>query len=139
MFFTQASLVLTAIWLLTDSPVAVSSIDITFQEHIRDAQKKYLLVNDKKSFFGAWQDCTSLGLKLATVTSKADADELATAIGSYNPEYKQQCRPLIFQNFMKGEPNNQDGKEDCVSIGQYPDYKWNDDECEKLKHYICEA
>jgi hypothetical protein len=43
-----------------------------------------------------------------------------------------------YTEFHSGEPNNV-ADEDCVPIGRWDDYTWNDADCGELFQYICEA
>ena len=44
-----------------------------------------------------------------------------------------------FTNWLKGEPTNSFGNEDCVEVhGKLAPGKWNDNYCSSLRNYICE-
>eukprot|EP00050_Salpingoeca_kvevrii_P011031 m.12259 g.12259 ORF g.12259 m.12259 type:complete len:409 (+) comp3216_c0_seq1:216-1442(+) len=47
--------------------------------------------------------------------------------------------PFDFQFFLDGEPNNYDGKEDCLRVGhrQIDSSRWNDAKCNNRKPYVC--
>ena len=46
--------------------------------------------------------------------------------------------PLIYNGWATSEPNNFDGKEDCVNVLKHNDKKWADDECDTPAYSICE-
>lgn len=43
---------------------------------------------------------------------------------------------MNYTNFSPGKPNNYNG-ENCLSIRNY-DHKWDDDDCDEQRRYICE-
>ena len=44
-----------------------------------------------------------------------------------------------FTNWLKGEPANSFGNEDCVEVhGKLAPGKWDDNYCSSLRNYICE-
>lgn len=45
-------------------------------------------------------------------------------------------RSLYFTKWMKNEPNNYKGAEDCAAI--YSDGEWNDVMCDSKWHVVCE-
>uniref|UniRef100_A0A9J8CE66 C-type lectin domain-containing protein n=1 Tax=Cyprinus carpio carpio TaxID=630221 RepID=A0A9J8CE66_CYPCA len=45
-------------------------------------------------------------------------------------------QPLTFTKWMKNEPNDYRGNEDCVAI--YTDGEWNDVKCDSQWHVVCE-
>ena len=48
-------------------------------------------------------------------------------------------RKTNFTNWLKGEPANSFGNEDCVEVhGKFAPGKWNDNYCSSLRNYICE-
>ena len=48
-------------------------------------------------------------------------------------------RKTNFTNWLKGEPANSFGNEDCVEVhGKVAPGKWNDNYCSSLRNYICE-
>ena len=47
--------------------------------------------------------------------------------------------PATYTRFSGGEPNDSLGMEDCVTLGRFGDYTWNDATCSNLAHYICES
>jgi hypothetical protein len=44
-----------------------------------------------------------------------------------------------YTNFAVGEPNDYGGNEDCVPLGRFGDYTWNDATCSNGFRYVCEA
>lgn len=45
-------------------------------------------------------------------------------------------KPLVYKNFMPQQPDNAGGVEDCIMFGI--NGKWNDDNCEGKKLFVCE-
>ncbi|CAG5122281.1 unnamed protein product, partial [Candidula unifasciata] len=46
--------------------------------------------------------------------------------------------PYLFNNWMRGEPNNQGNREDCVEWA-LPRNSWNDDYCYVSRNWICQV
>ena len=46
-----------------------------------------------------------------------------------------------FFNWAPGEPNDQDGTENCAEmfVDNWASGMWNDERCEALKPYVCKA
>ena len=43
-------------------------------------------------------------------------------------------QPFTYTNWVEGEPNDQDGKEDCIAIDSPKEYKWMDLNCTEPMH-----
>ncbi len=43
-----------------------------------------------------------------------------------------------YTNWHSGEPNNVGSGEDCMQLGRFGSYTWNDEPCDSPFHYICE-
>ena len=55
------------------------------------------------------------------------------------PSYFNWAGPAPGQpNWPATEPNNANGNEDCVAMGQHVTECWNDDECTKRFAFACE-
>lgn len=44
---------------------------------------------------------------------------------------------FLYSNFAHGQPNNYHG-ENCLSMEHGHSYKWDDDDCDNHKAYVCE-
>merc|ERR1712098_680929 len=43
-------------------------------------------------------------------------------------------QPFTYTNWVEGEPDDQDGKEDCIAIDSPKEYKWMDLNCTEPMH-----
>lgn len=100
----------------------------------------------------------SHGMRLASVYSRAENDQLlkelrdsgqqgiassvwmgATALGNEPYFYWMgRNRAMTFTDWVKGDPNNFDGYEDCMELRFESDLKWNDCPCDEKKNFVCE-
>jgi Lectin C-type domain len=48
---------------------------------------------------------------------------------------------MPYKNWANGEPNNAFSRESCISLMNMAWWngRWNDDDCTKEKHFICEV
>jgi cysteine-rich repeat protein len=94
--------------------------------------------------------CLRYGGDLVSISSQEDNDAVRNVlqgrtgwIGLQDLENENQFEwsdnsALTYRNWALGEPNNQSG-EDCVEMyGQQPNGSWNDNDCERLRSFVCE-
>lgn len=122
---------------------------------------KYIAFNENLNFFEAWQMCESYGLKLASVTSPADTNQIKVALNNANArnwgEYwiagtdlgrsksflwittgKNIWRPNFYLNWNSGQPDNSGGNEHCIEIYQESANRWNDRDCYVRHGFVCQ-
>lgn len=46
---------------------------------------------------------------------------------------------MTFTDWNAGEPNGISDDENCAELENSVDYLWNDDECTKQQHFMCET
>ena len=46
---------------------------------------------------------------------------------------------MTYFNWSPQEPNNYGGDQDCVTIGEYDNEKWDDDTCSNEEAFVCET
>ncbi|XP_038106288.1 perlucin [Culex quinquefasciatus] len=122
--------------------------------------QRYFIYNDLQlTFFEAWHQCRSHGLRLATVKSTVDDAQLklAFAENGFNGEARwwiagtelgktgsyvwiTDNKPIEYTNFLPNEPNNVGGVEHCLEVGSggIGSTQWNDYNCDNKLRYICE-
>ncbi|XP_049540065.1 perlucin-like [Anopheles darlingi] len=122
--------------------------------------KRYLLSDEKVTFFEAWRRCQSRGLRLATINSEAEGQLIAAAINASSSEgdwyiggtdlghegvfvWISTNMPVGhgtgYYNFFPGEPNNEGYMERCLEIIRGAGVSWNDVPCSIEQEYICET
>ncbi|KAM7392700.1 hypothetical protein PAMA_007697 [Pampus argenteus] len=98
----------------------------TAQAHFRNCYKLFQNVDWslKKSWGAAHEDCVSRGADLVSIHSYSWSDGT----------------PLTHTNWGHGEPNNHDGREECVEMVSSTNgthYYWNDINCDAHQDWIC--
>ncbi|KAI5942360.1 Pulmonary surfactant-associated protein D [Manis javanica] len=104
----------------------------------------------EKTFENAEHVCTQAGGQMASPRSAAENEALKQLIMAQNKaaflsmtDMKVEGKftypsgePLVYSNWAPGEPNNNEGAEDCVEI--FTNGKWNDKNCGEQRLVICE-
>ena len=120
---------------------------------------QYWLSSDATSWATANQICMDLEAHLASVHSQEENDlifgfdESVTAVrwlgGVLVRTSTPQVAPFVhewtdgtpfdFNNFLAGDPNDLNGKEDCVAMGHADGDagEWNDMRCAVKRKYVC--
>ncbi|XP_063079999.1 CD209 antigen-like protein C [Engraulis encrasicolus] len=112
----------------------------------------YYIYSDKKSWADSKQHCMDLGAHLVIIDSQEEQEFILERIktrawiGLSDLETEGVWKWVDGNNlgkprfWMQGEPNDQDGGEDCVEIiaSQKPLASWKDHVCGITKNYICE-
>ncbi|TNM92320.1 hypothetical protein fugu_019332 [Takifugu bimaculatus] len=126
----------------------------TAQPHFRNCYKLFHNVDwsQKKSWGAAHEDCVARGANLVSIHNQEEEEFLSQYskasskwIGlKSNPTEGgytwSDGTPLSHTNWGPGEPNNHDGREDCVEMvtnanGSYS--SWNDLNCDAHQDWIC--
>ncbi|KAL6489709.1 hypothetical protein MHYP_G00000540 [Metynnis hypsauchen] len=117
----------------------------------RVGQKYYASNGMKEKFAEGLKFCTDAGGTLVLPRSEAENTALSAMhatlgstyilLGTTDIETEGQFvdlskKPLTFTSWMPNEPNNHQGKEDCVGI--YTNAKWNDLPCDSDVSVVCE-
>ncbi|CAG9859690.1 unnamed protein product [Phyllotreta striolata] len=119
-------------------------------------QTKYHLVKEQVSYNSAVKQCQDIGMELLSIQNKAKqiaVDKFITESSytswiwtSGNRIADQKTwrwlsgEPISEFFWYEGEPNNQKGNEECISIGKKTGGSaWNDAPCDAKNYYICEA
>lgn len=125
-------------------------------------KERFVIFNNKNvTFFQAWRLCQTVGLRLASITSAEDNNELQVVIqktrsnglgpwwiaGTDLGEWRKWIwittnTPVGYRtgyiNFWPGEPNNGAGNERCINLGAHGGTAWDDFNCDWEFRYICE-
>ncbi|KAM6156688.1 pulmonary surfactant-associated protein D [Erethizon dorsatum] len=112
--------------------------------------KIFKTVGSEKSFEGAQEMCSQSSGQMASPRSAAEnaaVQELVTAQNkaaflSMTDSKKEGTfvypsgEPLVYSNWVPGEPNNNGGAENCVEM--FTNGKWNDKACGEHRLVVCE-
>jgi len=112
----------------------------------------YTLMNEELSWLDANAACLAEGLQLASVHSEAENDLLVTAaagnqvwIGGTDANsegrwvWSPSNTPLSYRNWHRGNPDNLNGRQDCLMLGYGNPGEWDDRYCTGERKYICES
>ncbi|XP_058834251.1 perlucin-like [Topomyia yanbarensis] len=128
------------------------------------AGKKYFIPSIRANWFKANEFCNSLQMRLATIKSKEENDAIAKYVKTTDKFSEESCsfwigatdlaeegtfiwtgtgEQLTYTNWRRGEPNDENGSEDCLQLAYIPEYEyiwsWNDNVCaEQSLYFICE-
>ncbi|XP_048749438.2 perlucin-like protein [Ostrea edulis] len=120
----------------------------------RYGQSCYMINKQSLSWSDAVESCRNLSAYLAEIDTKGENDFIQKMLKENN--YFDQVwlggtdktnettwiwifsgSPLRFKNWMKGEPNDQSGREDCMEM-YVKDGGWNDNGCSSSFLSVCE-
>ncbi|EDS28420.1 salivary C-type lectin [Culex quinquefasciatus] len=131
--------------------------------YFRFPNQRYFVFNNRQvTFFEAWHQCASIGLRLASVNSAEDDTALRLALRAADSNevgpwwiagtdlgktghfvWITTMKPLGYRtgytNFGPGQPDNAGGVEHCVEAGWRSGTTWNDRNCEVRNRYVCET
>ncbi|XP_022333991.1 perlucin-like protein [Crassostrea virginica] len=112
----------------------------------------YHVSTEDESWIDAMKMCQFHGAYLAHITEPGENDFVVSVMqqthsssfwiggSDWTIEGTWVWEPLgvkmNYTNFSPGKPNNYNG-ENCLSIRNY-DHKWDDDDCDEQRRYICE-
>ncbi|XP_039443833.1 perlucin-like [Culex pipiens pallens] len=125
-------------------------------------QRYFVFNNRQVTFFEAWHQCASIGLRLASVNSAEDDAALKLALRAADSNevgpwwiagtdlgktgyfvWITTMKPLGYRtgysNFAPGQPDNANGVEHCVEAGWRSGTTWNDRNCDAKRRYVCET
>ncbi|XP_055597029.1 perlucin-like [Uranotaenia lowii] len=130
--------------------------------HLTDA-KIYHMAEKGMNWFKASEYCRSIGMRLITINSQEENEELAGFVKQTNKFEADGCsfwlggsdlgeegcytwsgtgRKVTFANWSPGEPNNMNNAEHCLQLVYIPRFNqswtWNDIECHKTMYFVCE-
>merc|ERR1712142_1316180 len=119
--------------------------DYKYNEKSRRAFK---LHNTKKNWQDAQQTCQMEGGNLVTVDTSEINNILKSKkkriwIGASDLETEETFlwtngKPLSYNSWAPGEPNNHGNREDCVEVNFRSPGLWNDRPCHKERKFMCE-
>ncbi|XP_030757084.1 perlucin-like [Sitophilus oryzae] len=125
------------------------------------ASTSYYVSTTKKSFIGAWINCKTGGMDLASVTTAAEQAELNTTVGSATGDgegywlggvaenvsgdwyWSDSARRVIYTNWGTGQPRDygSEGKGSCIRLGNFygtsQPLLWQAVSCEYKLYFIC--
>uniref|UniRef100_A0A1B6LLQ9 C-type lectin domain-containing protein n=1 Tax=Graphocephala atropunctata TaxID=36148 RepID=A0A1B6LLQ9_9HEMI len=133
---------------------------ITERTHINPVSnnKRYALsIFFKANWFRASQYCRYRGMRLATINSQIEEDDLEKTVERLGFEmgpvwtsgtdnagerkffWMSTGGPLTYSNWQLGEPNG-NISENCISLREYhgEGYKWNNEACSLEYYFACE-
>ncbi|XP_055533360.1 perlucin-like [Wyeomyia smithii] len=119
---------------------------------------KYVVINTPVTYFEAWRGCQYYGQQLASITTREENEILRELLSK--PEYINHTywiagtdigregqwvwitsnEPVVlFTNWGHVGPDDSN-IQDCMTVGQFADDRtlWDDVDCEKMFHFICE-
>ena len=118
--------------------------------------KEYLVHEEAKSYEGAVSHCVTNGGKLAEPKSDVANDDIVSLAESNilqfshlwigiddksqegQFEYSSDGSPIVYSNWMSGQPNDYNNQ-DCVLYYKQGSYvKWGDESCSVWVPFICE-
>ncbi|XP_036452394.1 pulmonary surfactant-associated protein D-like [Colossoma macropomum] len=114
-------------------------------------QKYYVSNGMKAKFDRGLKFCTDAGGTMVLPRNEAENEALSAMHATLGSTYillgttdreteghfvDLNKKPLTFTNWMPNEPNNHQGKEDCVGI--YTNAEWNDLNCDSDFNVVCE-
>ncbi|KAI8119985.1 hypothetical protein FF38_00762 [Lucilia cuprina] len=119
-------------------------------------EKTYTFIFIPVNWYTAVEICNSQNQVIARVTSSEESTKLydslykngllradssfwlgASDLGHYGRwSWITTGRPALYTNWSPGEPNNIYGREHCLEL--LGNGKWNDNDCENLKHVVCQ-
>ncbi|XP_038845355.1 macrophage mannose receptor 1 [Salvelinus namaycush] len=141
----------------TKPPTPPPSLDCadgwTAERHFRNCYRLFMVdFSKKKSWSAAREDCTSRGADLVSIHNMEEENFLSTYtmgktkwIGlKHNPTdggyHWSDATPVSHTNWGHGEPNNHEGREDCVEMVSNTNGTsswWNDLNCDAHQDWIC--
>ncbi|XP_024286595.1 macrophage mannose receptor 1 [Oncorhynchus tshawytscha] len=141
----------------TKPPTPPPSLDCadgwTAERHFRNCYKLFMVdFSKKKSWPAAREDCISRGADLVSIHNMEEESFLSTYtkgkskwIGlKHNPTdggyHWSDATPVSHTNWGHGEPNNHEGREDCVEMVSNTNGTsswWNDLNCDAHQDWIC--
>ncbi|XP_076269488.1 C-type lectin mosGCTL-7-like [Rhynchophorus ferrugineus] len=129
------------------------------EDRISTISTKYVVSNQKITFFEAYTRCRQYGLDPAEVLSEADERELEEALKPFNETgpyegfwifatdlgdkanyyWLHSNLPLFYSLFSDGEPNNV-ATENCLEVFQKSSgiFSWNDCPCDLKLRFVCQ-
>ncbi|XP_035686690.1 uncharacterized protein LOC118422928 isoform X2 [Branchiostoma floridae] len=118
---------------------------------------QYKIYTEEKTYDAAKQTCAADGGHLVSIETEAvynfllgmirDVDVLKDYWIGLNDQADEQSwtwsdgKPLNDGGFTKwapGEPNNNEGIQDCGQLWAYKNFQWDDDRCSYKKYFICQ-
>ncbi|XP_053667956.1 perlucin-like protein [Anopheles marshallii] len=118
--------------------------------------KDYVAYKRAVNFFQAWQQCRLFGGHLASIESAEEntrAEAAIMAAGDFSKDWAIGGTDLgsegnfvwiglnkktTYTNFYKGEPNNNNGVENCLVMGVASSRQWNDVACDSVAGgFVC--
>uniref|UniRef100_A0A6P7GDW6 L-selectin-like n=1 Tax=Diabrotica virgifera virgifera TaxID=50390 RepID=A0A6P7GDW6_DIAVI len=151
--------------------ISVQSFEVPTNESTHNwftiGDKKYYIRTDATSnFWGAAEFCASIYMKLLTVETEAENAAVLSVLESHTAtETTKRCfwtsgnrlaessndwtwtwlttgNKITFFDWGSGEPNNQEGDEECICMWNkkyYSQGSWDDEPCTNQKGAICES
>ncbi|XP_055597100.1 C-type lectin 37Da-like [Uranotaenia lowii] len=127
--------------------------------------KKFYIPSHRTNWFKAVEFCSSVGMKLASIESRAENDEIAKFVQTTDKFNDVGCafwiggsdlgeegsftwigtgRLVTFSHWSPGEPNNANQTEHCMQLVYIPRFNqkwtWNDNGCtNRHMFFICEG
>nr|XP_006811675.1 PREDICTED: macrophage mannose receptor 1-like [Saccoglossus kowalevskii] len=110
----------------------------------------YIIIKIEKNWPEAWFECTRYGGYLLTISSQEENDYIHSILkgdtGNLWIGLKKNILGVFewidndnmpYSNWVAGEPNDNDGIEDCVEM--YESGQWNDKDCYHRTGFMCKA
>ncbi|CAG9830398.1 unnamed protein product [Diabrotica balteata] len=122
-------------------------------------KNNYYLGDTQVTWANAIVSCQAVGMSLVSIQNQPKQDEVTKFLQSTRINYTGienaiwtagnrlqdevhwrwlRQEPVVYTNWLNGEPNNATGDEKCLSVVFYGNTGWNDIACNRTYHPLCE-
>nr|XP_011419778.3 perlucin-like protein [Crassostrea gigas] len=133
-------------------------VDDTGWEYYRTSwiefmNSQYWVGKDLATWHGAEVICSNIGANLVEIESPEEEDFIQSLVFNLTESVwlgatdiaeegtwlsAEKNTTLTYENWYPGQPNNNDGNQNCLSLYEPFNHTWCDEDCSELYQYICE-
>uniref|UniRef100_A0A8W8NZ14 C-type lectin domain-containing protein n=1 Tax=Magallana gigas TaxID=29159 RepID=A0A8W8NZ14_MAGGI len=114
---------------------------------------QYWVGKDLATWHGAEVICSNIGANLVEIESPEEEDFIQSLVFNLTESVwlgatdiaeegtwlsAEKNTTLTYENWYPGQPNNNDGNQNCLSLYEPFNHTWCDEDCSELYQYICE-